>query len=815
MVHVDISMIVLESGCNLKMIHKLFVCAFHAQMGENMYKYGYFNEDGSEYIVTNPATPRAFDNFLWNDSIFSNVQQTGVGYADYQINGTEGVQLFSGIGRICDFDTYGRDHLMSRLIYIRDNETGEYWNLNWEPVKKAYDSFQCIHGLGYTIIKTLVNGIESELCIFIPVGQDPVELWSLKTRNISGKARNLSVFVYNQFQFSFKWGFDSYGDMIYRSSYHSKDLNAIVASKHPHRRPHDYLTGYMTADETIAAFDGSRDAFVGIYSTLSNPDAVVRGYCSNTPGSAEATVGAAQFDMELFNDCEKKIELIIGATDNETNIAQVRNKYLGNFQLYLDELKNQKNEISNRNNINTPDKHMDTILNKWVKQATIYGATWCRWGWNGYRDIVQHGLGVSGLMPERTREIIISALKHQYSSGLALRGWNPIDEKAYSDSALWLVFTLIAYLKESGDFSILEETVPYYDGGIATVKQHINTALDFLESNKGSHGLVLIKYGDWNDSLTAIGKEGRGESVWLSIAYAEAMRQMAELSEFSGDVSAKNDYLQRYENIKEAINSNAWDGKWYLRCYDDNGRPIGSDENKYAKIFMEPQCWSLISGIADEQRAETLIKSCNEMLDTQVGYLLLAPTFKEIDDNIGRISSLEPGICENGTVYSHLNIWMILGLLKYGKADKAYELFKKITPGYIEGENSVKQNCPANMYANCYFGPDHRNKKFQMEFTWITGSVAWFNTTLLNHMIGARAEFNGLTITPCIPSEWEEYSVERFYRGCVYKINVKNPDHVQSGKVVLTVDGKKLDGNFIPEFNDNKTHIVDAVIKAV
>ncbi len=778
-----------------------------------VYKYGYFNEDGTEFIVTNPRTPRAFDNFLWNDAVFSNVSQTGTGCFDYQYDGKEAIQLLTGVGRICDFDVFGRDHLMSRLIYVRDNETGEYWNVNWEPVKKEYECYECRQGMGYMIINSKTSGISSKFRIFVPVGKDPVELWTLNTKNESGRTRNLSIFVYNQFQFKFKWGFDSYGDMIYRTSWFNSEFNAVVAQKHPYVRPHDYLTGFITSDEPIAAFDGTRDAFVGIYNTLSEPEAVIRGYCSNTPGSADATIGAVQYNLTLKPGESKEISIILGATDEERKIDVFRKKYLNNFEYYFNQLKEEKKSLSRRNRITTPDEHLNRILNNWVKQAALYGATWCRWGYNGYRDIVQHGLGVSVLKPERTKEILLEALRYQYSSGLALRGWNPIDEKPYSDSAVWLVFTLTEYIKETGDADILDEEVPYYDGGSATVFEHINRALDFFENNKGSHGLILIKFGDWNDSLTGVGKEGRGESVWLSQAYAQALLQMAELARYINDENRYKDYMKRRADIIDALNKNAWDGEWYIRCFDDNGRPIGSKTNKYAKIFMEPQSWALISGVADEQRAKTLIKSCDDKLMTDVGYLLLSPCFREIDDNIGRISSMEPGIAENGTVYTHLNIWMILGLLKHGMADKAYELFRRITPGYVRDENDLKQKCPPYMYANCYFGPDHKNNAFQMEFTWITGSVAWFNNVLLKNMLGAKAGYEGLEIDPCIPSHWEECRVDRYYRGCVYNITIYNPDHVEKGNLEITVDGKKIEGNIVPAFSDGGQHKVDVVIR--
>ena len=436
-------------------------------------KYGHFNSSGTEFIINNPATPRAFDNFLWNDAAFSNVQQTGVGYFDYQIGDNEAVQMLTGIGRICDFDVFGRDHLMSRLIYIRDNDTGEFWNLNWEPVKKQYEEYECIHGMGYSIIKTVVNGLKSELRIFVPSGNDPVELWTLKVSDISKRSRNISIFVYNQFQFKFKWGFDSYGDMIYRSSWLNREHNAVVAIKNPYRRPHNHLTGFMTSDMPIVAFDGTRDAFIGVYNTLSEPEAVVKGRCTNTPGSSDATIGVMQFDLKLKDEKEETISIILGATDDEGNIGQFRSKYLGSFEKYFSLLKDEKKVMCDRNRIKTPDSHFDNILNNWVKQAAMYGATWCRWGWNGFRDIVQHGLGVSVLKPEMTKKIILEAMKHQYKCGLALRGWNPVDEKPYSDSALWMVFTLVAYLKETGDMKLLSEVVPYYDDGSATVLGHI------------------------------------------------------------------------------------------------------------------------------------------------------------------------------------------------------------------------------------------------------------------------------------------------------------------------------------------------------
>lgn len=776
------------------------------------YPSGYFQADGTEFVVTRPDTPRAFDNFLWNDSIQSNVWQTGVGYCDYQIGEEEGIQLFSGVGRTCDVEVFGRQHLMNRLIYIRDNETGEFWNLGWEPVCKPVEDFRCVHGLGYTTITSVYAGIEGSFRVFVPLGKDPVELWTISLKNLSGRKRSISLFTYCQLEFRYKWGFDSYGSAIYRNVLFDAGLDAVIATKHPYLKPHDHLTAFLTADRPIDAFDGSQEIFLGLYKGLHSPAAIERGRLSGSSGSFEATIAALQFDLALEAGETSKTNVMLGVVDGKQGIPQLKKRYLYSMDTHLENLRSARMALSAANGIRTPDKRMDALVNHWARQANLFGSVWCRWGYMGFRDIVQHGYGIAAVDSGRTRKIILEALKRQYSNGLALRGWNPVDTKPYSDSALWLSFTLCAYLRESGDFSLLDEQVPYYDEGSASVMDHVDAALDFLESNKGSHGLCLIKFGDWNDSLTSVGKEGRGESVWLSQAYVEATRQLAALAEHLGWQDKAMTYLDRSRRMADAINTHAWDGGWYVRCFDDDGKPVGTRTDSQARIFMETQCWALISGIADEGRVKAILASMDELLGTDLGYLILAPTYTSPEARVGRISSMEPGIAENGTVYSHLNAWMILGLLRQGMADKAYELFRKIAPACQEGKGGVKAEAVPYMFANCHFGPDHRNKPFQMEYTWITGSVAWFCTVIPEEMIGVRAEFGGLRIRPCLPSTWKECSIHRHWRGAAYRIVIRNPSGLQSGKVELRIDGRSHAGDLVPSFSDGGSHEVEATL---
>lgn len=760
----------------------------------NKSRYGYFNEDGTEFTVTNPKTPRAFDNYLWNDVLFSSVHQTGVGFLDYQVDEKEAVQLFTGIGRICDFDVFGREHLMSRLIYVRDNDTGEYWNVNWEPVKKALDFYECTHGLGYSVIRSETNKVASSFRIFVPKGKDPVELWTIGFENKSGKRRNLSIFIYNQFQFSYKWGFNSYGDMFFRTTWLSRENNALIANKHPHIMPHNHQTAFMAPDKEIDGFEGSRDAFMGLYNGFNEPQVVIEGKCKGSIGSSDATVGVIQFDLKLEPGHKEIINLVLGICDSVAEVEPLKMKYLPKMDDEFEKLKQHNQQFIANNHFQTPDEHLNRMLNVWVKHQTAYGAQWCRWGWMGYRDIVQHGYGVSSFNPARTKEILREAFQYQYSSGMALRGWNPVDTKPYSDSALWLVFTLVSYLKETTDFDFLSEEIQFYDEGSATVLEHIEHAMNFLENNKGEHNLVLIKFGDWNDSLTAIGKEGRGESVWLSMAYAEALLQMADLFEYLED-DCEEEYRLRYKNIKKAINDNAWDGEWYIRCFDDNGRAIGSNESREGKIFLNTQSWSMIAGIADENRTKQVIESADKMLKTDIGYLLLAPTFTAPDPNIGRISCMEPGICENGTVYSHVNVWMILGLLRAGYAEEAWQAFQRITPGYFTGENNdPKQNMPPYIYANGCYGPDHKNNALQMEFTWITGSVAWFYNVLTKEMIGIKPDFDKLVVEPRFPAAWNGVRVTRNFREKSFEIKIQRKD---VDEITINLNGKVIPGNQI------------------
>lgn len=757
-------------------------------------RYGHFSSHDSTFTVSRPDTPRAFDNFLWNDAVMACVQQTGTGYCDIQPGKAEAIQVYTGIGRVCDIEAFGRDHLMSRLIYVRDDDTGAFWNVGWEPVRAAFDAYACEHGPGYTRITSETNGVRASLLLVVPPGDAPLEQWKLELENRSGRTRNLSVFTYNQYALGYKWGFESYGDMLYRGAWYEPALNGMIIQKHPYIAPHQHLTAFFAADRKPDGYDGSRRFFVGDYATLAAPDAVVKGACTNTPGSSEATIAALHFRCTLLDGASENIEFISGLTDQVEQAIEWSGRYLGQALTSLEQVQTAAQQRAKRLSVTTPDPHFNRLVNVWLKQQTLFGATWCRWGYMGYRDIVQHGMGTTYIEPARTRAILLEALAHMKQDGIALRGWNPVDTKPYSDSTLWLVYTLTAYLKETGDVQLLEESTPYFDGGHDTVLAHIEKAMDTLESNKGAHGLCLIRFGDWNDSLTNIGREGRGESVWLTMAYIHALDLLAELYEHLGDTAKTADARQRATTLREAVQATCWDGAWFVRCFDDRGEPVGSHTNDEGKIYLNAQSWALIAAIADDAQRDTLLASCREHLHTNSGYRLLAPPYLKRNDHIGRISYLEPGICENGTVYSHVNAFLFLAQLISGRGEEAYETFRLLSPGYTSGAaDDPKENVPPYIYANAYYAPEHRNNPLQAEFTWITGSVAWWLHAVMEHQLGVRRTYDGLVIDPVLPAAWDNVTIQRSFRNRLFTIDIR-----RTGEKSLTLNGRPVSGSLIP-----------------
>ena len=501
-----------------------------------MGKYGDFDDARREYVITRPDTPRPWDNYIWNQAYYRYVDQFGKGYSRYQTQKGQQTQLLFGAHN---------NPQDSRLLYLRDDETGAYWNPGWDPVQKTPERFTCRHGLGYTIIENLTEGIEASDRIFVPLGGDPVEYWTVTLKNVSNRPRKLSLFTYAELSLA---GARTYGHMMFMSAHYHPQLKAVIARKRAEGLPHTKYGGFVACDVEPAGYDGSARAFVGPYRRVVNPIAVERGACSNTPGSGEAVTGGLHVRVELAPGEAKTVRFLAGVTDNVTPAESTReliDRHLSadGFEKAFADLGGERAAKLAPIWVETPDRDLDRLTNVWNKQQVDWGATWVRWGIKGYRDILQQAQGIVTCDPELARKDFLDACRFQYADGFALRGWDPIDKMAYADSAQWMIGTITEYVKETGDAAVLEETVPYFDAGEDTVLGHMLKAVRKLWSDRGAHGLSLIHYGDWNDSLTAVGTGGKGESVWLSMAFVRACRLLAELAGFLAkpDLAAEMD----------------------------------------------------------------------------------------------------------------------------------------------------------------------------------------------------------------------------------------------------------------------------------
>lgn len=437
---------------------------------------------------------------------------------------------------------------------------------------------------------------------------------------------------------------------------------------------------------------------------------------------------------------------------------------------------------------------------------TAFGAHHCRWGIKGFRDIVQHGMGYSYIEPGVVKETLIKCLRHQYSNGFAVRSFPAIhcdSDMKYNDSSSWLIYTITEYIKETGDFDFLDEVVPYMDNGASTVFERLNLIVTSVFNDRGEHGLVRMRGGDWNDSFTHVGIKGRGESVWLSMFLAKAILLLDELCTKLGRQNSK--YREMYDTLKTDINNNAWDGEWYICAFNDIGEKIGSKGSKGAKVFLNVQSWALISGIADTAKSASILKAIDENLKTEYGYILNSPAYTMLDENIGRLSAIEPGTLENGTSYTHGNAFLVYGMLLSGKGNEAYQILKSINP-----QNPALADLPIvpYVYANCYYGPSYKKCPGKMEHSWVTGSVNWLTESIIDFMLGVRRTYDGLKINPVLPDELSEVVVKRKYRNCNYHISIHN-----NGKYLkkITVDGITHDMNTALPYKAGQQIIVDVI----
>jgi len=732
-----------------------------------------YKKDGKEIWITTPEPQRRYDNMIYNDTYFMMIDQSGNGVARHMTgDGYENVTVAN-----------------ERILFVRDDESGESFSIGFAPLYKDYESYACGQGLNYQIIENTTNGIKATWRMFVPLGSDPVEIWDVRLEDISGKNRKLSLFSCMEMPIS---GVDTYGGDIYRIAAYDADAEAIFVrgdAETFNKIDFPLHNAFVTASETPVSWDANYDAFIGKRRTIQNPIGLENGTLSGSHASKDKTNGGLHFSFEVAAGDAAEIRFVAGACETITDVQKLKSTYiagsLGSCE-FFQALETERADKLSMLSVETGVETVDTMINAWALQQNHYLSTWCRWGWMGYRDIVQMSQGVLYWDRELARKNLKKALEHQYADGFALRGWNPLDPMRYADCASWNVYAITEYVKETGDFDFLDEVVSYYDEGEASVYDHLMQLMNRLLEDRGDHGMCLAFFGDWNDSLTGVCRKGKGESVWLTMAFCRCALVLKELAGQLG----KTDDVQRMEKwhaeVAAAVNANAWDGKWYICALDDEGEPIGSEQNEEGKIYLNMQSWAQLGGICTDERWDSALESSYKHLDSGWGMMLNWPTYTKPAPNIGRLSYLRPGICENGSVYTHGNAFFYMALLERGLADEALKVWEDIHPA---NENRPVANQP-NVFANGYFGPDNDTMPGMSEHIWTTGSAPWMVSCTVEHMIGLRRGYDGLLIEPCLPTEWGTVKVSREYRGSVYNVTIEKEKGVAQGEIQsITVNG--------------------------
>jgi len=771
----------------------------------NSTKYGHFSPNGREYIVTRPDTPRPWINYLTNGRFTSLCSATGGGFSFYIDPG------LNRLTRAIPGDTTLNDR-PGRYIYVRDNDSGEYWSANWQPVMAKPEFWEARIGLGYNKISSINKKIQTDITYFVPLDEN-LEIWDLTIKNLSDKKRKISVTSYVE------WVLGSFSkdlndrnfDSLFNDVYY-KD-NVIFATKRSWDRPdkRDLPWGYwayMGGSEEFECFDCVKEDFVGQYRYLSNPIAIEKGFCQTGYGESEDAIASLTKMLELAPGEEKKMHFVLGIEEKREDIEKKKKEFTK--RSFVEEKFRKLNKFWDdyigKLTIKTPEPEFNLSVNIWNKyQAYIASqigemiSFYIGAGSWGFRDEAQHIYGVLPIDQTFVKEKIIELLEHQLEEGNSVHAWNRLTNEGFitnhSDDPQWLVLIVLNYLKETGDLKLLKKRVKYFDKGSATVLEHLLKALDYTLYHVSPNGIPLRRTADWNDALAG-GHFQKGESLMVANQVAWNILEIVPILSVIGKKKKAAEYLNIYDHLKKTINERFWDGEWFIRATDDEGRYIGTKKNHEGKIHINGQTWPVISRIATGERALKAMDSLWKYLMTKYGALTFTPSYTKKNAYLGIISQFAPGTKENATIFSHPNAWVIVAETILGRGDKAYEAWRR-TSFLTRGKEPDIFKVEPYVYPEYSYGPE--SPHFGLgSYSWMTGSAAWFFRACTDYILGVRPTLDGLLIDPCIPKEWDSFEMKRNFRGATYYIKVKNPFRVSKGVQTIKVNGKKINGNLLP-----------------
>lgn len=802
-------------------------------------KFGYFDDINQEYVITTPKTPLPWINYLGCNEFFSLISNTCGGYTFYK----DAKLLRLTRYRYNDIPYDGN----GKYFYIKDGDS--VWNPGWQPVKADLDTYECRHGIGYSKFKCVKNGIEANLLTFVPMN-DNCEITKLQITNMSSVPKNIQLFSYVEFCL---WNADDDMKNFQRnlSTGEVEVVDSTIFHKTEYRERRNHYAVY-SVNSKIDGFDTSRDAFIGAYRGANEPQVVEEGKCRNSMASGWSPIASQQIDLALQPGETKSFVFVLAYVENKEEEKWEAHGIINKkpaFELLsrydsdekadaaFTELQNYWKNLLAKYHVTSNNDKVDRMVNIWnqyqcmvtfnMSRSASYYESGIGRGM-GFRDSCQDLLGFVHLIPDRARQRIIDIASTQFLDGSAYHQYQPLTKKGnsdigsgFNDDPLWLIAGTSAYVRETGDVSILNEIVPFdNDMSVAEpLMQHLKRSFDFITNHKGPHGLPLIGRADWNDCLnlncfskhpgesfqTFGPSEGPvAESVFIAGMYVKYGEEYAQLCELLGEQAEADRARAEVKVMYNTVLESGWDGEWFVRAYDAFSNKVGSKECKEGQIFIEPQGFCVLAGIGvEEGLAEKALNSVKERLDTDYGIMILQPAYTEYHLELGEVSSYPPGYKENAGIFCHNNPWVSIAETVLGRGDRAFEIYKKTCPAYVEEISEIHRTEPY-IYCQMVAGRDavfHGEGKN----SWLTGTAAWTFCNISQYILGVYPTHNGLSINPCVPSGFGDFSITRQFREGTYEITVKNPDNVQKGILSINVDGKPINGHVVP-YEKGKQH---------
>ncbi|MBR6185436.1 MAG: N,N'-diacetylchitobiose phosphorylase [Clostridia bacterium] len=784
-------------------------------------RYGYFDDAAREYVVDRVDVPVSFTNYLGTQRMGAVVSHNAGGYCWLDSPQFHRITRFRPNGVPMDWPGH--------YVYLRDDEDGDYWSLSWQPVGKPLDQarYACRHGLSYSVYSCDYKGISASQTLLIPREEDkrdPVEIFDVRIKNTSDQVRRLSVYGYVEFSFHhIDMDNQNFQMSLYAAGSHYRD-EAVLCELHYEENSYQFFTGDFSPD----GFDGVRESFIGAYHTERDPLGVLRGDLSSSTELGGNPCGALRRKLTLQPGEEARVLFYLG-TGDERAAREARRRYpAGETDRAMADLKRWWDEKLSRLQVRTPHENMNRSLNIWNLYQSEINVLFSRFSsfievggrtGLGYRDTAQDAMCIPHAEKDMCETRLRQLLHGQTSMGYGLHLFDPAwfgppkqapaksptvvptPDKASmihglkdtcADDALWLIPAIIENVRESGDTAFFDEVIPFADEGEATVWEHMKRSLDFSCAQVGAHGVTKGLRADWNDCLNL----GGGESAMVAFLLIWALRHFIDAAKYLQRNEDAQTYQRRMDDMIAVCRRELWDGAWWLRGFTADGRAIGSHAAKEGKVHMECNTWAVISGASTREQGLSCMDAVDEYLYTPYGLMLNAPSFTTIDDGIGFVSRVYPGVKENGAIFSHPNPWAWVAECALGRGGRAMKFYDALLP---ENQNDQMETRQAEPYSYCQFimGRDH-TAFGRARHPFMTGSSGWAYFAATRYMLGIRPEFDRLAVDPCIPADWDGFSAVRVWRGAEYRITVRNPDHVEKGVRQIRVDGESMD--HIPVF---------------